>query len=70
MKLLIMQFSPNSFHFISVRFKYFFNTLFLIAVSLCSFLNVRDQISQPYRAIGKIIVFHILIFKFLDNPLF
>jgi hypothetical protein len=47
MKLLLMQFPSTSGHFISLRSKYspqhpFWNTL-----SLCSSLNVRDQVSHP-----------------------
>jgi hypothetical protein len=65
MKLFIMQSSPTSCHFISLRPKYspqhpdlmFSNTL-----TLCSSLNVRDQVSQPYRTTGKIIVLYILNF--------
>jgi hypothetical protein len=34
-------------------------------LSLCSSLNVRDQVSHPYRSTGKFIVLYILIFKFL-----
>jgi hypothetical protein len=30
-------------------------------------LNVRDQVSHPYRTKGKIIVLYILIFMFLDS---
>jgi hypothetical protein len=30
--------------------------LFSKTLSLCSFLNVRDQVSHPYRTTGKIIV--------------
>jgi hypothetical protein len=33
----------------------------------CSSFNIRDQVSHPYRATGKIIVLFILIFKFLDS---
>jgi hypothetical protein len=30
-------------------------------------LSVRDQVSHPYRTTGRIIVFRILIFMFLDS---
>jgi polysaccharide pyruvyl transferase WcaK-like protein len=30
------------------------NTLFSNTLSLCSSLNVRDHVSQPYRTTGKI----------------
>ncbi|PNF23232.1 hypothetical protein B7P43_G01124, partial [Cryptotermes secundus] len=43
------------------------NTLFSNTLSLCSSLNVRDQVSHPYRTTGKILVLYILIFMFLDN---
>jgi hypothetical protein len=56
MKLLIMQFSPTSCH-----------TLFSNTLSLCSSLNVRDQVSHPYRTTGKIIVLYIQIFTFLHS---
>jgi hypothetical protein len=35
-------------------------------LSLCFSLNVRDQVSHPYRTTGKIIVLYILIFMFFD----
>jgi hypothetical protein len=41
------------------------STLFSNTLSLCSSLNVRDQVSHPYRTTGKIIVLYILIFMFL-----
>jgi hypothetical protein len=41
---------------------FFSNTL-----SLCSSFNVRAQVSHPYRITGKIIIFYILIFTFLDS---
>jgi hypothetical protein len=31
--------------------------ILLSTLSLCSSLNVRDQLSHPYRTTGKIIVF-------------
>jgi hypothetical protein len=41
------------------------STLFSNTLSLCSSLNVRDQVSHPYRATGKIILLYILIFMLL-----
>jgi hypothetical protein len=43
------------------------NTLFSNTLSLCSSLNVRDQVSHPYRTTGKIIVFYIPNLTFLDS---
>jgi hypothetical protein len=33
----------------------------------CSSIDVWENISHPYKTKGKIIVFHILIFKFSDS---
>ncbi|PNF20022.1 hypothetical protein B7P43_G05942 [Cryptotermes secundus] len=66
MKFLIMQFSPNSCHFISLWSK-FLNTLFSNTLRLCSSLNIRDKVSHTYRTADKIIVLYILIFNFLDS---
>jgi hypothetical protein len=41
--------------------------LFSNTLSLCSSLNVRDQVSHPYGITGKIIVLYIQMFKFLES---
>ena len=45
------------------------NTLFSNTPCLCSFLNVIDQVSHPYKTTDTIILLHISIFKFLDETL-
>jgi hypothetical protein len=50
MKLLIMQSSPASRHFLPLRSKYSLSTLFLnILNPVCPSLSVRDQVSHPYE---------------------
>jgi hypothetical protein len=39
----------------------FYLTLFSNTLTLCSSLNIRDQVSHPYRTTGKSIVLYILI---------
>jgi hypothetical protein len=41
------------------------STLFSNILSLGSSLNLRDQVSHPYRMTGKIIISYILVFMFL-----
>jgi hypothetical protein len=41
------------------------STLFSNTLSLCSSLNVRDNVSHPHRTTGKIIILYILMFTFL-----
>jgi hypothetical protein len=43
------------------------STLFSNNLSLCSFRNVEDQVSHPYRTTEKIIVLYILTFTFFDS---
>jgi hypothetical protein len=38
-----------------------------VSLDVCPSLNVRDQVSHPYRTTSKIIVLHVLIFTFLDS---
>jgi hypothetical protein len=55
MKLLIMQSSPASRHFLPPRPKYSRYPV-VRHFSLCSSLSVRDQDSRPYKTTGKITV--------------
>jgi hypothetical protein len=36
-------------------------------VSMCSSLNVRDQVSHPYKTTGKIMLLYVLTFTFVDS---
>jgi hypothetical protein len=42
-------------------------TLFLNILSLCSTLNVRNQVSHLYKTTGRIMILYILTFTFLDS---
>jgi hypothetical protein len=67
MKLSIVRFSSNSYHFVPLWSKYSPQHPVLNTLSLCSSFNVRHQVPHPYRTTGKLIVPHILIFMFLDS---
>jgi hypothetical protein len=67
MKLLIMQSSPISRHFLPFRSKYSPQHLFSNTINLCSSLSVRDQVSNPYRTTGKIMILYILILNSRDS---
>jgi hypothetical protein len=43
------------------------STLFSKTFSLLSSPKARDQVSHPYRTTGKIIVFYMLLFTFLES---
>jgi hypothetical protein len=67
MKLLVMQLSPPSVTPFLCGPNILLNTLFSNTFSLCSSINVRDNVSHPYRTTGKIIVLYILTFTFFDS---
>jgi hypothetical protein len=55
-----MQFSPLSHHLILFRSKYpSQHPVLKHPLSLCSSLDLRDQVSHPYRTTGKIIALYI-----------
>jgi hypothetical protein len=56
MKLLIMQFSPVSFHFIFLDLNIPLSILFSNTINPRSFLKDRNQVSHPYEATAKIII--------------
>jgi hypothetical protein len=62
MKLLIMEFSPASYYFIPLGFKYSSQGLFSNTFSLCSSLDIRDQVSDSYKTTRKTIYVYIYIY--------
>jgi hypothetical protein len=67
MKFLIVQLPPFPRHLIPLRSKYSSQNLLSNTLSLCSSVSVRDQVSHPYITSGRIMVFYILTFTFLDS---
>jgi hypothetical protein len=51
---VMKQFSPTSCHFIPLWANILLSTLFSNTLSLCSSLDVRDQVSHPYRTTGEV----------------
>jgi hypothetical protein len=66
MNFQIMQFSPTS---TPSLLGLDINTQFSNTLSLCSSLNVRDQVSHPNRTTGQIIVFQSTGRKYIPTPL-
>jgi hypothetical protein len=64
MKLLIIQFSLVSYYFLPLRSKYSLQQLVTPPP-----LNLRLQVSHPYKTTGKTAASYILIFKYLDSIL-
>jgi hypothetical protein len=67
MQLLIKQFLQPPVTLSVLGPNILLSTLFSNILNLCYSLNVRDQVSHPYKTTGKIIVLYILIFTFLDS---
>jgi hypothetical protein len=67
MKLLIMQSSPASCHFLPSGPNILLSTLFSNTLNLCSSPSTKHQVSQPHKVAGKIVILHILMFKFLER---
>jgi hypothetical protein len=65
MNLLVVRISPTARHFIFFGIN-ILNTPFSNTYGLCSSLNIRDQVSHPYRITHKSMVF-VLIFTCLNS---
>jgi len=62
MQLRSVQFSPLSGYFLFLRSEYLPQHPILKHLSFCSPLNVRDQVSHPYKTADTFIVLLILVF--------
>jgi hypothetical protein len=63
MKLSILQLSPFSVTSSLLGPNILLSTLFSDNLSLCSSLNTRDEVSDPYKTTGRIVIFYILTFR-------
>jgi hypothetical protein len=61
---LIVQLPTFSRHLVIIRSKYSSQNPVLKSLSLCSSVNVRDQVSHPYNTTVRIMVLYILTFTF------
>jgi hypothetical protein len=66
-KLLIMQSSPASHHFLPLMSKHSPQYPVLKHSQSCSSFDVTGQVSHPYKIMNKSIVVYILIVKFLET---
>jgi lipid-A-disaccharide synthase-like uncharacterized protein len=64
LKLLVVQFLQSHFTASLSVPGIFFSTLFSNSVSLCSFLNFRDEVWRPCKTAGRIMVLYNLILCF------
>jgi hypothetical protein len=62
-----MKFSQVSLYFLPLGPKYYPHILFSNTLILCFSYKVRDHVSRPYKTTSRNMVFHILIFKFLNR---
>jgi hypothetical protein len=67
MEVLIMHFFSSLLSLHPSYIQMSLSTLFSNTTSLCSSFNARDQVSQPHKPTGKIVVLYILFFTFLDS---
>jgi hypothetical protein len=67
MKLPTVQLSPFSLTSSFLGPNIPLSTLFTITLSVCSYPNVTDQVSHPYKTNDRIMVLYILTFTFTNS---
>jgi hypothetical protein len=63
--LLAVQFPPIQCYVVPVWLKFFLSILFSKTFGQCSSLNMKNQISHPYKTTGKIIVLLYSVIEYL-----
>jgi hypothetical protein len=63
--ILIMRISSPLCYFISLMSKIFFSTLFSDTHNLCSFLEITDRLSHPYKFAGKTMYMYMYIYIYI-----